>query len=78
MPLDELGAQALGGLLRVLGRVLLELLFELPVRGLGYAILRLGRRRVREDDTACIVAGLLFWAVVAALAWLGWRAWAAR
>lgn len=73
MPLDELTGHALGGLLRVLARVAVELLFELPVRGLGYAMLRLAGRRVREDDAACVVAGLAFWAVVALLAWLAWR-----
>lgn len=72
MPIDELGGHFLGGALRIVGRVLLELLFELPVRGLGYAILSRRRRRVREDDLACVVVGLLFWAAVAALVWLGW------
>ena len=73
MPIDELGGHFLGSALRIVGRVLLELLFELPVRGLGYAILSRRRRRVREDDLACVVVGLLFWAAVAVLAWLGWR-----
>jgi len=69
MPLDEIGGQVIGGVLRVLGRVLVEGVFELGIRGVGYAILRGLGRRVSPDDTACAVTGVLFWAVAGTCAW---------
>jgi len=57
---------------------LLEVLMELICGATGLLILHLvGKRGLSRSDTACMVVGLLFWLVVAALVGLGiW--WAQR
>lgn len=43
MPRDDLAGDALGGLFRFLGRMLVEPVFELPIKGVGDGVLRVLR-----------------------------------
>lgn len=74
MPLGDLAGDALGGVFRFIGRLLAELVLELLVKGAGRAMLRILRPRSEPGDTAATLAGLLFWAVLVALAVLIYRA----
>lgn len=66
MPIGEIAGEALGGLLRVAGRLFFEIVFELLIQGTGYWLLRRMRPSYEPGDAASAVAGLLFWAAIAA------------
>jgi hypothetical protein len=66
MPIGDIASEALGGIARVIGRIIVELLFEVIIQGTGYVLLRIFRPRAEPSDTACAVVGLLFWVGVAA------------
>ena len=65
MPLGEIAGEALGGIFRVIGRVLIEVFFELILQGTGYFLLKLVRPKHEPSDAACAIAGILFWLVMA-------------
>ena len=64
MPIGDIAGEALGGILRVIGRILFEVFFEFILQGTGYVLIRLFRPRDEPGDTACAIVGILFWAVV--------------
>lgn len=64
MPLDDLAGDTLGGIFRFLGRMLVELVLELLIKGVGYGVLRVLRPRREPSETATTVIGLLTWIVV--------------
>ncbi|MBD9534974.1 hypothetical protein ATCM_11040 [Stenotrophomonas sp. ATCM1_4] len=70
MPLDDLAGEALRGALRVVGRMLVELVFEILLKGTGHVVIRLFRPGKEPGDAACALVGLLVWAGVAAGAFL--------
>ena len=70
MPLDDLAGEALRGALRVVGRMLVELVFEILLKGTGHVVIRLFRPGKESGDAACALVGLLVWAGVAAGAFL--------
>lgn len=70
MPLDDLAGEALRGALRVVGRMLVELVFEILLKGTGHVVLRLSRPGKEPGDAACALVGVLVWTGVAAGAFL--------
>ncbi|WP_293371914.1 hypothetical protein [Nevskia sp.] len=59
--------------LRFIGWVLIELLFEMAICGVGYHLCRLVGFEVEPDGAAAIIVGVLFWLIVAWLLWeFGW------
>jgi hypothetical protein len=60
MALEIVGEVLVEGL-KLVGRVLFELLFEVFIRGTGYWICRIFSNRVKIDDNIVAVIGLLFW-----------------
>lgn len=77
MPLGDLIAEAAHRVfVEILGAVL-----EIPVRGLGYFIVRygfyLGQRGVDWESHTVLVVGLLGWLVVGAVGYLMWNAYQA-
>ncbi|MGY1409654.1 MULTISPECIES: hypothetical protein [unclassified Luteimonas] len=78
MPIGEIAGDALGGVARVLGRILFEIFFELMIKGVGYVLLRKFRPKAEASEAQCAVVGLLFWVAVAASGyWLSRQAAAA-
>ena len=66
MPIGEIAGEALGGMLRVIGRFLFEVVVEVMVRGTGQVLIRIVRPGSEPGDTASSIAGLVFWATVGA------------
>lgn len=64
MPIGEIAGEALSGALRVIGRLLFELVFEILIRGTGNVLLRHIRPRADPGDVTSAVAGLLFWGLI--------------
>jgi len=77
MPLGEIAGEALGGIVRVVGRILFEVFFEFIIQGTGYVLVRTVRPKTEPDDTVCTVVGLLFWVVVGIGGYFTYRATAA-
>ena len=73
MPLGEIAGEAVGGVLRLLGRFVFEVLFELIVKGTGYALIRLVRSGKEPSETACAVVGLFFWAIAGTVSYFVYR-----
>lgn len=74
MPLGDLAGEALGGVLRVVGRFLFEIIVEVLLQGTGLVVIRLVRPRSEPGEVACTIVGLLFWACVGTAGFLLYRA----
>lgn len=61
----------LGGLLRIVGGVLSEVVFEIGIRGTGYLICRLFNVPFNTDGNLVVIVGLAFWLLVGYAAFLG-------
>jgi hypothetical protein len=77
MPIGEIAGEVLGGTLRVVGRILFEVFFELIIKGTGYALVRLVRPKEEPGETTCAVVGLFFWCAVGIGSYFVYRASAA-
>ena len=77
MPIGEIAGEALGGIIRVAGRLVLEIFFELIIQGTGYALIRTLKPAHQPTDRACAIVGLAFWAAVGFGSYLLYRAAAA-
>jgi hypothetical protein len=62
--LGDLATEVIAGVARFLARVIVEIVVETMIEGSGRLLLRLLRPRWEPCDAACIVTGLLFWAVL--------------
>ena len=63
MPLGDLAGEAIGGVFRVVGRILVEVFFEILIKGSGYVLIRMVRPKPEPGETECAVAGLLVFIV---------------
>jgi hypothetical protein len=61
----------LGGLLRIVGGVLSDVVFEIGIRGTGYLICRLFNVPFNTDGNLVVIVGLAFWLLVGYAAFLG-------
>jgi hypothetical protein len=66
MPGEVIGEVA-GGVLRFIGRMLLEGVFEFLIKGVGYLICRPFKRNVHPDGVLVVLVGLVFWVAVGAV-----------
>lgn len=64
MPIGEIAGEILGGVLRVIGRALAEVVFEVLIKGLGYLICRPFSRSLNPDGVLVTVVGLIAWALL--------------
>jgi hypothetical protein len=65
MPFDDI-AEVAGGVFRLLGRFLAEVLLEFVVQGAGHTLIRAVTGDEETGETAATVVGILFWVVVVA------------
>lgn len=67
MPLGEIVGELVGGLVRVVASFVFEIVFEILIKGVGHAILRVGRPKADPGELACTVVGICFWAGIVVL-----------
>ena len=67
MPVGEIAGEVIGGVLRLLGQFFTEVVGELLIRGIGYAIWRRVSPGTDPDGWPSAAVGLLFWAAAFAL-----------
>ena len=58
----ELALEIIGGALRTAGRILIEVVFEVIIKGTGYAIIKVFRPRPQPDEAWCALVGLVVFA----------------
>lgn len=69
MPLGELAGEAIGGMARVIGRLLVECVFELLIQGTGHLVLKAVRPHREPGETGSTVVGLLVWIAIGVAAY---------
>jgi hypothetical protein len=60
MPIGDIAGEALGGVVRVVGRILFEIVFEFIIRGTGYVLIRLSKPGYEPGDTASALSDCCF------------------
>ncbi|OGU19662.1 MAG: hypothetical protein A2580_01110 [Hydrogenophilales bacterium RIFOXYD1_FULL_62_11] len=65
MPIGDVAGELLGGVLRVFGNIVLDVLLEVLIRGPGYLICRIFKKDINSEGGWVIVAGMAFWVFVA-------------
>lgn len=66
MPLDSIVEGFLGGFLRIVLWVAVEIIFEILIKGLGYIICR-PFKKVDIDDRLCAFVGIVAWIILVLL-----------
>ncbi|HAI45977.1 hypothetical protein D3C87_729340 [compost metagenome] len=74
MPIDEMTGSVLGGVMRFIVWLFMDIFIETILQGTGYWILRWVRPGRTASDSACTVVGLVFWIVLALVAFGCYRA----
>ena len=64
MPIGDVAGEFLGGVLRVIGNIVLEVVLEILIRGPGYLICRVFKQDINPEGGWVIVVGLAFWVFV--------------
>jgi hypothetical protein len=67
MPLGDIAGEALGGVFRVIARIVFEIVVEWLLRGTGALILRVLRPRQAPREAAAALTGVVFWGAMIAL-----------
>ena len=73
MPLGEIAGEIFGGALRIIGWVLVEVVFEVCIKGLGYLICRPFSRSVNPDGMLVVVVGVAVWALILGTLYFGYE-----
>ena len=60
MPVGEIVGELLGGVFKFLGRLFIEFVIELIIKGSGYLICRMFSKDVDPDGVLVILVGLMF------------------
>jgi hypothetical protein len=72
VPIGEIAGELFGGALRIIGRVLAEVVFEVCIKGIGYLICRPFSRSVNPDGLLVTVVGLAAWVLILVALYFGY------
>lgn len=64
MPIGEIVGEVVGGVVRVLGHAVAQVVGEIAIRGIGYLIGRKFKRDIDPDGIVVFLIGLGFWVIV--------------
>lgn len=64
MPLDDLAGEAIGGTVRLVGRIIFEVVLEIMIRGPGYLVCRACGYKGDIDGFLPAFVGVMFWATL--------------
>lgn len=73
MPIGEIAGEIAGGVVRLLWQFLAEVVVEIFVRGVGYAIWRRASPSTDPDHWPSLVVGLLFWGAMSAIGYFAYE-----
>ena len=66
MPAEDI----IEGVVRSLARLLIEIVFELLIKGPGHVLMHVFRPGKPQSESICAMLGLAFWALVAGVIYL--------
>jgi hypothetical protein len=69
MPLGEIAAEVLGGVVRFIGGLIVDVVLEIAIRGPGYLICRLFKKNIDAESNWVVVTGIVFWLLVGVVAY---------
>lgn len=72
MPIGDAAGELLGGMLRTIGSIIVEVILEIAIRGPGYLICRLAKRYIDPASGWVVVMGLAFWVVIGFLGYFAY------
>jgi hypothetical protein len=79
MPLGDIAGSILGGILRIVAEIFVNVVLEILIKGPGHIILKRVVLRHREDvdsDSILVVlTGALFWLVIGGTAYWAYQSW---
>ena len=64
MPIGEIAGELLGGVFKVIGRAIAEVIIEIFIKGIGYLICRPFSRSVNPDGLLVVSVGVFFWVII--------------
>lgn len=64
MPLGEIAGEAIGGVFRIIGQLLVEVVVEILIRGPGHLICRMCGYKGSPDGWLPAVVGIVFWVAI--------------
>lgn len=73
MPIGEIAGEVLGGALKAIGRVLVEIIFEICIKGLGYLVCKPFTRTVNPDGVLVVMVGFIIWALLLLALYFGYE-----
>lgn len=63
--IGEVVGELAGGVVKFIGRILLEVVFEFLIKGAGYVLCRpFSRRKLDPDGGLVVLVGLAFWVAI--------------
>jgi hypothetical protein len=65
MPVEEIAGSLLGGIARFLAWMFVDLLFHTIILGTGYMVMSVLAPKKEPSETACAIAGLIAWILIA-------------
>jgi hypothetical protein len=65
MPIGEIAMELLGGTIRVVSHIVIEIVLEILIRGPGYLICRMLRKGIDPESGWVVLAGVMFWMLMA-------------
>ena len=72
MPIGDIAGELLGGVLRAIGSIFVEVILEIAIRGPGYLISRMFRNDIDPDGGWVVVVGLVFWIVIGVISYFAY------
>lgn len=72
MPIGDIAGELLGGLLRIAGQIVSEIVLEYAVRWPGYLICRLFSREVDREGGKVLLVGLVFWVLIVVIGYFSY------
>ncbi|MFT4048042.1 MAG: hypothetical protein QM661_15305 [Solimonas sp.] len=73
VPIGEIAGEVVGGLFRLIGQFVAEIIGELLIRGVGYALWRRVSPSTDPEGWPSIIVGLLFWVAAFSLCYVAYQ-----
>ncbi len=72
MPIGDIAGELLGGALRAVGSVIVEVVLEIAIRGPGYLICRQFKSDIDPDGGWVVVVGVMFWVILGVIGYVSY------
>jgi len=73
MPLGEIAIELTGAVVRVIGHILIDVVLDVAVKGLGYLVCKFFSKSPEPDGVIVILVGVATWLVIFALVFIAYQ-----